>query len=139
MNFRKLLTLVKSYPRTAGAIGLLILIVVVGAYIGIKLRPSAPVGIPQEAVEAHDKAQQDKGAADELRRQLKEQDEELARLRQKNTELEQDLERAKANTAAAKKSYEQSRNTRPRHTPVDSNTSTDSLCTRASRVGISCE
>jgi predicted RNase H-like nuclease (RuvC/YqgF family) len=135
----KVFQYLKRYPKITAVILALLVLITLWLVIATKTREGKPVGIPQEAVEAHDEAQRQKGAADELRRQqegLKKEIEELAR---KNVELEQEVQSAKAETEATRRAYQNSRSVKPRHTVVDSNTSTNSLCTRAAKSGIKCD
>ncbi len=126
----------KAHPRITLALLIIMATLAVAIYIGIRTRQSTVVAIPASAQAEHEEALKAIGAADELRKQKEELEKQLAVTIQVNQRLEQELSDAKANSEAARKVYVTP--AAPHHTPVDSGTSTDSLCTRAKQLGLPC-
>ena len=133
---KKVLALVQRHPRlSVVAVGVLLLLVTL-TVISLKTRESTPVGIPADAIEHNNKAQQEIGAANELRKQIEADRLKIEELEKQIQRLEEELADAKRKTESARQAYLSSRGV-TRHTPVDDSTSTDDLCTRAASLGLS--
>jgi septal ring factor EnvC (AmiA/AmiB activator) len=132
---KKVIALARQYPKVAIAVAGTLLLLLTLAVISLKTRESEPLGIPAEAIEHNNKAQQELGAANELRRQIEELGKEQEQLKQQYAELEEELADAKQRTESARQVYLNSRSV-TRRTPVDGSTTTDELCTRAASLGL---
>lgn len=132
---KKVIALARQYPKIAIAVAGVLILLITLTVISLKTQESEPLGIPSDAIEHNNKAQQEIGAANELRKQIEADKLKIEELEQRNTQLEEELADAKQRTESARQAYINSRSV-TRHTPVDGNTTTDELCTRAASLGL---
>lgn len=130
--------IIKANPLTSVIVGLLLAGLLLVSYQGL-LKPGKVVGVPDKATQEEAQKNQAKGAADELRKQADNQAKEIEALKAKAIELEKELKDAQKQAEDARIAYQKVRNSGPRHTHVDGDTSTDGLCARAKQLGVPCE